>query len=218
MAGEEALDHAARAGTLLAQQEGLFRQLFRLDLAGARQRMRGRGDHHQRILHEGFGAHVRAYRGLAHDGEVGDIFGDLFDDGVAIGHRQADLDLGVRLDEPGQQLRHEIVGGADYGDVQVAALQPFHLVEHRLHLLHELQHRARIAQQLDTGVGQVEFLADLLEQGQTDGGLGLLDLHGHRRLRQIQFRCRARMVQMTRDALEDLQLADGDRQHGRFIP
>ena len=79
-----------------------------------RQRMRGRGDDHQRIFHEGFGAHVGAFRRLAHDGEVGDVVGQLFDDGIAVGDRQADVDLGMRLDELGQQLRHEIVGGADH--------------------------------------------------------------------------------------------------------
>ncbi len=134
-------------------------------------------DHHQRVLHEGLGAHVGAFRWLAHDGEVGDIVGELPDDGVAVGDGQADLDLGMRLDELGQQLRHEVVGGADHGDVEVAALQPFHFVEHRLHLVHQLQDAAAVAKQLAPRFGEEELLAHLLEQRQADRRLGLFDLH-----------------------------------------
>ena len=169
--------------------------------------MRRRGNHHQRIFHESLGAHVGALRRLAHDGEVGDVLGELLDDGIAVGDRQADLYLGMRLDEFGQQLRHEIVGGADRGDIEVAALQPLHLVEHRFHFLHQLQHGARIVQQFVSGRGEMQFFAGLLEQRQAHGTFGLLDLHRYGGLRQIQFRRRARMVKMAGYAFEDLQLA-----------
>ena len=169
--------------------------------------MRWRSDHHQRIFHEGFGAHVRALRRLAHDGEVGDVLGELLDDGIAVGDGQADLYLGMCLDEFRQQLRHEIVGGADHGDVQVAALQPFHFVEHRFHFLHQLQHRARIVQQFVAGRREMQLFAGLLEQRQAHRTLRLLDLHRNGGLRQIQFRRRARMIKMAGYAFEDLQLA-----------
>jgi hypothetical protein len=68
----------------------------------------------------------------------------------------------------------------------------------------------RVDAQLRTGLRQEQTLADLLEQRQTDLILELFDLHGYRRLCEVQLVRGARDRAEARHGLEDAQLAQGD--------
>ncbi|GAB3630155.1 hypothetical protein GCM10027419_50120 [Pandoraea terrae] len=58
-------------------------------------------------------------------------------------------------------------------------------------------------------LGQRHLAYNALEQRKPDHGFELLDLHRHRGLRQVQFRCCAHDACVSCNSDEDLQLAKG---------
>jgi hypothetical protein len=57
-------------------------------------------------------------------------------------------------------------------------------------------------QHLRARTGEINFLAQLLEQRQPGVSLELFDLRGHCRLGQMQFLCGARKAQQSGDCFE----------------
>ena len=60
------------------------------------------------------------------------------------------------------------------------------------------------------GLRQIDFLSDLLKHRQTNRTFHLLDLHRHRRLREVQFLCCPGIAEMPSNCLEHLQLPNGN--------
>jgi len=113
-----------------------------------------------------------------------------------------------------QQARQEVVAGADHRHVQAAAGDALELRHRLVDLLELLDDDAARAQHLLAGGGEVDALAQLLEQRQPGVLFELGHLRGNGRLRQVQLLGGAGEVQVAGDGLEDLELAQGGVAHG----
>ncbi|MNG30499.1 hypothetical protein D3C84_1161250 [compost metagenome] len=89
----------------------------------------------------------------------------------------------------------------------MAVAESLHAIEDFLGLLQLLGNAPAIVVQLPAGFGEVELLAQLLEQCQANIVLQLLELHGDCRLGQVQFLCRPGAAEVARNRLEDVELA-----------
>ena len=76
---------------------------------------------------------------------------------------------------------------------------------------------AGIGQHLGAGLGQVNALADLLEQRPGPGLLQLLDLHGDGGLAEVQLGAGARKAAAAGDRFEDVQLMEGEPDHKKYF-
>ncbi len=131
------------------------------------ERVVGRRDDHVGILCKRFGDGVQRLRRAAHDGEIDLVRDQLLDHRIAIVHRQPDFEL------PGKSLpKRASSRGTKYFAVLTtarlmrAALQSLQAVERVLRILERAQDLARARQQLLPGLGDVQLLADALEQRQ----------------------------------------------------
>ena len=100
---------------------------------------------------------------------------------------QRDLDAGVLLDEPGKHARCEIFAGSDDGQLQATGLEAANVGERVFEIRQRMEDLLAGSIKVAPGFGEMDALADLFEQGQTDGFGKLLDLHRHRRLCQEEF-------------------------------
>jgi hypothetical protein len=116
-------------GTPLAQDEAFAPQVAKANLPWARQAMRGRRDHHQRVGHEDvvFQGEVRGWH--RHDVEIIAVLAQAAHDTVAIEHFQGDLDVGIALAEVAEQPGDEVLGSADDGDPEATTRQPLDRID-----------------------------------------------------------------------------------------
>jgi hypothetical protein len=119
----------------------------------------------------------------------------------------------VALAEGGDQPGHEVVGGAGHGDGQPAAREALHLVDDHLRFRELGGDGAGVVVHLATRVREEDALAHLLEQGQPHVLLQLLDLHGDRRLGQVQLLRGPGEAQVPGHRLEGLELPEGEVHH-----
>jgi hypothetical protein len=109
-----------------------------------------------------------------------------------------------------QQLRYEVLGGADDADRQQAVVEPLE-ARHRIVGLLQIGEQAPcMNQEVFARRGQRDLAAMTLEQRQADLRLDLLDLHRYRRRCQVQRRRGARHAALPGYLREDPQLAEGD--------
>ena len=89
-------------------------------LAG--QRMVGRGDDHQRVVHEAGGFQVQVFGHLAHDGQIDAVGGQLVQHRRAVGHVQMNRHPGMPAAKAGQDVGGDGVHGRGHGKVEAAAV------------------------------------------------------------------------------------------------
>ena len=77
----------------------------------------GRSDHHQVVVQKRRGFHSQFFRNLAHDQQVVFAVGQALQHFFPVGDEQAWLHLRIALYKNAQQVRHEVFGGSDHGDV-----------------------------------------------------------------------------------------------------
>jgi hypothetical protein len=66
--------------------------------------------------------------------------------------------------------------------------------------------------------GELDAFAQVLQKRHAGALFELLDLHGDRRLGQVQLGGRAREAEVARHRLEDHQLAKGEIHHQNYMP
>ena len=67
------------------------------------------------------------------------------------------------------------------------------------------------------GLGQVDLLAHVFEQRQSEGAFQLLDLHRYSGLGQVQLGAGGGKTAAAGNGIEDFQLAQGDFNHKYFF-
>ena len=87
------------------------------------------GDHHQRVVHERLGHQVHVPRRAAHDDQIGFVRRERRQQSLAVGHVEAEADLGVATTERRQQTGGEVVRRAGDRDRQSSAPDPFELLD-----------------------------------------------------------------------------------------
>ena len=98
------------------------------------------------ILCERFRYRIQRLRRTTHDGQIHFIRCQLVDDGIAIIDGEADFKFRKILAEARQQLRHEILCGADDGKIDSAAAQAPKSIEGVFRILQRAQDLARTRQ------------------------------------------------------------------------
>ncbi len=111
------------------------------------------------------------------------------------------------IHEFGQQAGKEIIAGADDRHVEPASGNTLELRHGVLSLPELLDDAAAVVQHLRAGRGEVDPLAQLLEQRQAHVMFELPNLCGNSGLREMQFLRRARKAQMAGHRFEHFQLA-----------
>ncbi len=114
----------------------------------------------------------------AQDVEVVFLPCEPFENHVAIGDLEPDVDAGIPVAEGAQQPRHEVLGGTDACQPQTAFAQTPHVVRRHLESRPYVEHVAAGAIQLLTDIRELDLAPDLLEKRLLDGFGQLLDLHG----------------------------------------
>lgn len=105
----------------------------------------------------------------------------------------------MRLAKRPQQTRREVFRGGDDGEPERSFLEPFHVGDRHLETRKMLEDAAAGLLQFAAGVGEIDLLADLLEQRQAHCIGQLLDLHRNSRLGEEEFLRRARETAQTGD-------------------
>jgi len=200
----------ARAGLGFAQQHGLVAQVEQVDGLDAGQAMVRLRDEHVGMRREGLGHQGELARRAPHDREVDLVASQVTQQAAAVAGQEAQLDLGMIEAEPGEQARHEVLRGADHADGDAAAAQALEVVHRLLGIVHLAQHARGVLVEAQARLGQLQALADAVEQRQFQRQLELLDLHRDRRLAQVQFLARAHEAALARHRAEDLQLPERD--------
>jgi hypothetical protein len=96
----------------------------------------------------------------------------------------------------------------------LAARNALQAAHHFVHFAELLDDRARVREHFGARWRQINFPAELLEQGQAGVLLQLFDLGSDGGLRLVQLVGRAREAQMPGARFEDLELAQGSIFHG----
>jgi hypothetical protein len=131
-------------------------------------------------------------------------------------HPQPHVHARVLFMEARQQMRNEVLGGADQADGEqpvLQSLQPRHGV---VGILQRRQQASRMHQEVLASGRQRDIAAGAVEQRQADLGLQLLDLHRHRRRRQVQRLGGAGHAAVMRHLGKDPQLAETDIHYSAF--
>ena len=207
---QNACDRAARAGVLLAHQEGFGPQFLQAYPRLPVQTVPFGGDDHQGVVHEGFGHQIHFAGGLAHQHDVGLVVLQQLHHAFAVGHFEVDFDFREAPAKLGQHADGEIMARAGDGDDQAAALRALQFFDQRFRLVKLAGDGFAEGVEFFAGLGQVDFLAQALEQRQADGFLELLDLHGHGRLGQVEVFRRPGEAQAPGHPLEHFQLPECD--------
>ena len=150
------------------------------------QRMAGRGDDHIGMGREGLADHLAIVRRAHHDRQIGQIGRQMLEQALAVVDGEIEHDAIVAADELDQQARKEIIAGADHRDIELAARDALELGHRGFGDLELANDRAADVEQLGAGLGQVDLLAELFEQGQAGMVLELAHLGRYRRLGQMQ--------------------------------
>jgi hypothetical protein len=120
----------------------------------------------------------------------------------------------MELGEFPQQTGHEIGGGGNGHQAQVALGEAGAGHQGQLETLQRAQDVPAGGHQFLALVGELHPLAVLLHEGLAHGLGELLHLHGDAGLGQMQFLRRPRQGQMAGGGFENLELAEGQMQHG----
>ncbi|MNF78711.1 hypothetical protein D3C84_609040 [compost metagenome] len=118
------------------------------------------------------------------------------------------------LAERGEQVRHEVLGAGFHGQVQLALQRTLQVRQLHVEAFQALEDIAAGAHQRLGGIGHVELLADVLEQGLTHQLFELADLQADGRLGQRHFLCRAAVRAAFEHGAEHLELAQSHAQQG----
>ena len=169
--------------------------------------MAGRSDDHMGVAREGLGDGLQSPRCASHDGEVHFVVAKLLQHDFAVVRRKLHRDPGVQFQETRQQWRHHVFRRAHHGDYEPSLRQAFARRERLVGIAQLLRDDAAVLVQFGSGFGQVDLLAQALEQRQPRLLLQQLHLHRYRRLGEVHFGRRARKRQVARNRLEHLQLA-----------
>ena len=205
---EVLLDGQARAGARFAAEKGLRRQLLPAQ-ALTREAVTGRGDHHQRVVGQRHHVQVQMPRRLAEYIEVVAVVLQTADHLRAVGDIQLHLDLRVLPAERAEQARHQVLGGGHRAEAQLPGGQAVELGQAHLQMIEGIEDLPRPGLHLAPGIGQVQALAQLLEQVHAQGLLQLGDLRRHRGLCQVQGARRLRHAEALGHGEEGFQLAKG---------
>ena len=136
-------------------------------LAG--ERMVGRRDHHQRVVHEAGGFQVKAFRHLPHDGKVDAVGCQQTQHRFAVGDIEMYRHLGVLAAKVGQDVGGDRAHGGGHRDVELAAIHAAQLRQIGLQVVEPGGNALAGVQHLASGLGQKDFLAELLGQRQARG-------------------------------------------------
>jgi hypothetical protein len=197
-----------------------WRSFVQVEAAGVAQRVVGRADQHVGVAGHRLGVGVDLDRDAAHHGEVDGVVLELLQQALAVADRELNLDAGMRLRELGEQAGHEVFGGADQADRQLAGLGTEQALQVGLGVLDFAEHAQRVVHQQITGIGQRDAAPQAFEQRQADVVLELLELHRDGRRRQVQLLGGAGVAEVAGGDDEDLQLAErqgADEVHGWFL-
>jgi len=120
----------------------------------------------------------------------------------------------VVLPELGQQPRHEVLGRAHHADGQRADLQALQPRGRILGFLQGGQHAARVHQHVFARRGERHLPPVALEQRHAHMPFELLDLHRHRRRREVKRLRRFGKAEVSGHFAEHPQLPEGGVLHG----
>ena len=109
--GEELLGHQAGARPALPQQPGALAKLGHRHGAAGGERVVGRGDQHDRVLHEGLARQLAAGRRPAGYRHVELVVRDPAKHLLAVTHLERQVELGVQGREVPHQGRDYVLGG-----------------------------------------------------------------------------------------------------------
>ena len=119
-------------------------------------------------------AHVLRHHG--HDDQVVAVVGEAADRLGPVDHRQRQVDLGVQLLERREQVRHEVLGAGLHCQLQLTLQRALHVGKLHVQAFQATEDIPAGALQRFGGLGEVEFLADILEQRLPDQFFELTDL------------------------------------------
>jgi hypothetical protein len=146
----------------------------------------------------------------AHDHQVVQVVLQTFQYPRLVGDGQPRFHLGIVAQEYPEQMRHEVFGGGDRGQVQRA----FHPGLHADHVFVQhaqpFQHIAAGLEQFAPGLSQEQALAHLLDQRHAHAFLQPLDLDRDRRLGQVKLFRHAGIAQVRAQTAEQSKLMQGD--------
>ena len=97
----------------------------------------------------------------------------------AVGDVQLHLDLRVLPAERAEQTRHQVLGGGHRAEAQLPGGQAVELGQAHLQMIEGIEDLPRPGLHLAPGIGQVQALAQLLEQVHAQGLLQLGNLRRH---------------------------------------
>ncbi|MNZ74323.1 hypothetical protein D3C78_927700 [compost metagenome] len=205
----EGLAGLAGARTRLAHQQRLVGQLLQAEALALAQRMPGRGHgddlvgekRHELQVHAG-GHLGEDHQLVAADTEATQCLG-------MAGDGELQTDLRVLLAEGGEQVRHHIFGAGLHGQAELPLQRAAQVGKLHVEAFQAGEDVRPGTLQGLGGVGQVELLADVLEQRLADQLLELADLLADRRLGQRHFFGGAAVGAGLAHRTEHLQLAQG---------
>jgi hypothetical protein len=169
---------------------------------------RGCDDDRVRMACERLGRGLEVLRRTAHDRQVDRVGRERGDHLLAVVDVEPQGHARVGLEKPAQERRREILGRRDERNDELPLGQSAHRAQARLGGAELPGDRLRARLELAPGGGEVDALADLLEQREPGLRLEALHLHRNRRLGEVQFLGGAREGQVAGDGLEDAQLPE----------
>jgi hypothetical protein len=175
-----------------------------------RDRSRRRADgrrckHHQRVRHHGLRYHVALSGRLDEQIQVVLVPAEPLDERQALVDLQRGLDVGIEPHECLQQPHGEMARGRRRGEPQRSRGETAHPAQGALHRRERLEQLAAARIDRLPGFGELQPVADLLEEPQARRLAELLDLHRGGRLGHVQLLGGARAGAESRGGLERSQ-------------
>ena len=185
----------------------------------ADQRVVGRRDADDRVVHQRLGREALVRRRRARDGDVGGVAEHALEHVLAVADVERELDVGVRGGERAHERRHErLRRRRDRRDPQAAGGGGGRLVRRLAALVQEADHVRRVGLERGAGGGRPDAAPGALEQVAVELSPERRDRRRHRRLRHDELVGGRRHGAAAHDREERGELGESDSHRSRIQP